>query len=162
MTQALPSIVSPLAMITPGTLKPEIKAEWLKRLRSGEYPQGRTELNGRNGLCCLGVLCEIAAEQGIVRKESAAPGRPIAYITVADEDAPASEVWTPEAVARWALEESSFVNLDGDQIVDYPWRTSITEYGSTVSLAQLNDRMEDDDTHAFDFHAIANQIEKDY
>lgn len=49
-------------------LVPEIKAEWLRRLRSGEYPQTRRGvLRAGGGYCCLGVLCDIAVCQGIAR-----------------------------------------------------------------------------------------------
>ena len=41
---------------------------WLKALRSGKFTQGYGELrNGRGGVtrhCCLGVLCELIAEDG--------------------------------------------------------------------------------------------------
>lgn len=38
----------------------EIKAKWLTALRSGEYKQTKRVLNdGKEGFCCLGVLCEV-------------------------------------------------------------------------------------------------------
>lgn len=44
-------------------MKPDIKAQWLKALRSGDYLQGkqrlRSELNKKVFYCCLGVLCDI-------------------------------------------------------------------------------------------------------
>lgn len=46
--------------------KQEIKKEWLRRLRSGEYKQGQDYLNRNGRFCCLGVLCDIAEEQGVV------------------------------------------------------------------------------------------------
>lgn len=49
-------------------LKPEIKAEWLRRLRSGDYVQmkgslGRTMPDGECRRCCLGVLVETPGVQ---------------------------------------------------------------------------------------------------
>lgn len=49
-------------------LKPEIKAEWLRRLRSGDYVQmkgslGRTMPDGECRRCCLGVLVEVPGVQ---------------------------------------------------------------------------------------------------
>jgi hypothetical protein len=46
-------------------LKPEIKAAWVKALRSGDYEQARgslsaIRLDGKTGYCCLGVLAEIS------------------------------------------------------------------------------------------------------
>lgn len=39
----------------------ELKAKWVKALRSGEYKQGRGYLRQveSNSFCCLGVLCDI-------------------------------------------------------------------------------------------------------
>lgn len=42
----------------------QVKALWLKALRSGEYAQGRERLlteeeNGEHSFCCLGVLCDL-------------------------------------------------------------------------------------------------------
>jgi hypothetical protein len=55
-------------------VKKSIKDEWVRRLRSGNYPQGRRELNGRSGYCCLGVLCEVAADQGAAERYSRGVG----------------------------------------------------------------------------------------
>lgn len=42
---------------------PELKAQWVAALRSGDYKQGRDVLREptRDGMsyCCLGVLCEV-------------------------------------------------------------------------------------------------------
>jgi hypothetical protein len=47
----------------------EARAEWIKRLRSGEIKQAKRVLGREDGSrCCLGVACDIAAEQGIVTK----------------------------------------------------------------------------------------------
>lgn len=43
----------------------DIKRLWIERLRSGRDQQGIGSLNRGNKLCCLGVLCEIAVEQGV-------------------------------------------------------------------------------------------------
>ena len=43
-------------------MNPEIKAKWIEALRSGDYQQGGGRLRGGNDqFCCLGVLCDIAA-----------------------------------------------------------------------------------------------------
>lgn len=50
-------------------MNPAIKSEWIRRLTSGEYEQGSTYLrNTRDRYCCLGILCEMAAEQGVVER----------------------------------------------------------------------------------------------
>lgn len=41
----------------------EMKANrklWVEALRSGKYRQGRNLLHGPDGMCCLGVLCDVA------------------------------------------------------------------------------------------------------
>lgn len=52
-------------------MNPEIKAQWLAALRSGEYAQGRGSLKTDSGdYCCLGVLCQLAVDQGVVDEYS--------------------------------------------------------------------------------------------
>lgn len=47
-------------------MKPEIEAQWLAALRSGEYEQGQGELrDAHNRFCCLGVLCDLHAKAGL-------------------------------------------------------------------------------------------------
>lgn len=52
-------------------MNPEIKAEWLAALRSGEYQQGKSHLKRADDdsktlrYCCLGVLCELAIKAGV-------------------------------------------------------------------------------------------------
>jgi hypothetical protein len=54
----------------------DIKPRWIQKLRSGEYPQTSNALNRAEpdrftgneapvGYCCLGVLCDIAVEDGM-------------------------------------------------------------------------------------------------
>lgn len=50
-------------------MNPDVKARWLAALRSGEYRQGagrlrRQDVDGAVH-CCLGVLCELAAADGV-------------------------------------------------------------------------------------------------
>lgn len=50
----------------------EIKQLWVKALRSGKYTQGRGKLHqytkrtGLHSFCCLGVLCDLAVNAGII------------------------------------------------------------------------------------------------
>lgn len=49
----------------------DVKAKWLEALRSGEYEQGRSYLRSDdNKFCCLGVLCEIAVQDGVIDEAS--------------------------------------------------------------------------------------------
>jgi hypothetical protein len=47
----------------------EIKKQWVRALRSEDYAQGTDWLNADGRYCCLGVLCELAVEAGVVEKE---------------------------------------------------------------------------------------------
>lgn len=51
------------------SMNPEIKAQWIAALRSGEYQQGRGYLNSHteegDKFCCLGVLCDLAVKAGV-------------------------------------------------------------------------------------------------
>ena len=40
-------------------MKREVRDNWVKALRSGEYEQGEMNLKDRGKYCCLGVLGEI-------------------------------------------------------------------------------------------------------
>jgi len=95
-------------------VKPEIKADWLNRLRSGTYEQGRgrlrTEGDPESGepdrYCCLGILCEAAVDAGIVER------------TLAGYQAPhTAEQLTvlPGRVALWAGLKSNNPTIAGDK-----------------------------------------------
>lgn len=49
------------------TMVPEVKAQWIADLRSGEIPQTQGKLHRVDGsMCCLGVLSKLAADEGVV------------------------------------------------------------------------------------------------
>lgn len=48
-------------------MNPEVKNRWVAALRSGNYNQGSGALRDiNNGFCCLGVLCDLAVQDGII------------------------------------------------------------------------------------------------
>ena len=52
-------------------MKPDIKQNWVKALRSKEYKQGRKQLSKKRKnkaykFCCLGVLCDLAEKEGVI------------------------------------------------------------------------------------------------
>lgn len=118
-------------------MNPEIKALWLERLESGKEKQGHGSLKRvyptKNGKvrkvrhCCLGVLCEIAKEQGLISEEE---------VELLDRDIyeqedgvnvrfgeEASEAYLPDAVADWA---------------GIPRHTTF-DYGEQAKIADIND-----------------------
>lgn len=76
----------------------EIVNEWCRRLESGTIPQAQSKLGYVDGSrCCLGVLCDIAAEQGIIPT----PKEHGEYLLYCFEDEE-QEHYLPSAVQRWA------------------------------------------------------------
>lgn len=51
-------------------LTKQIKEDWLKALKSGEYVQGRTLFENKetNKFCCLGVLCKVIGKPTTLEK----------------------------------------------------------------------------------------------
>lgn len=75
-------------------LNKEIKDRWISALNSGDYKQGSVYLNGPNGYCCLGVLCDLAAKDGVGVWEDA-PRTEVKFFLGTD--------WTiPRQVDQWA------------------------------------------------------------
>jgi hypothetical protein len=121
-------------------MNPAIKAQWLRDLRSGEYPQGKGRLRKDGKFCCLGVLCEQAVKAGIVilvdldgtwGYRAVGDGNDFALGTL------------PEAVQDWAGLSSN----PGVPIGILGW---------TSSLATLNDGVR---TEQRNFREIADLIE---
>jgi hypothetical protein len=42
-----------------------VKIRWIDALLSGDYSQGTDRLRTGDRFCCLGVLCDLAAQEGI-------------------------------------------------------------------------------------------------
>lgn len=79
-------------------MNPEIKAQWVAALRSGEYRQGRGALNANEEYCCLGVLCDLAYKAGIAERRGADG------YTRYDE----SSTLLPMSVMEWSGVENKF------------------------------------------------------
>lgn len=48
-------------------MNPDVKAQWIAALRSGDYKQGQGALRRReNTFCCLGVLMDLAVKANVV------------------------------------------------------------------------------------------------
>ena len=120
----------------------EIKARWVAALRSGEYRQIKGWLaDTKNGRCCLGVLCDVAAEDGIIEWQTSGINK---KAVGADSG---SSYTLPHDVMEWAALED-----------DDPESTETnTEEGGTMSLSALNDSS----YLQFSFDRIADVIERD-
>ena len=117
-------------------MDPVIKADWVAALRSGTYRQISGHLADEgNGRCCLGVLCDLAVEAGVVRKQRRS-GPYVQYISVLNEDDNDGGV-LPDAVVTWAGLP------DCNPVPD----------GSDLGLSGLND-------YGMSFPDIADHIER--
>jgi hypothetical protein len=118
-------------------MNPDIKAQWVAALRSGEYQQGRSLLRREECFCCLGVLCDLAVKAGVVSWE------PPAGVNVQEgaQGCGNAVAALPNSVKRWA----------GLELGD-PWVT-IDGPGKGNWLSRVNDVL------LLKFPAIADLIE---
>ena len=112
----------------------EIKARWVAALRSGEFEQGKEYLNRDGRMCCLGVLCELAVQDGVISKVGEGELPYLPYVDYGQGD----EETLPPEVAAWAgLTGNGSQNpvIDPAGITGLAWLN--TE--RNPSLAELND-----------------------
>lgn len=120
-----------------------IKADWVDALRSGRYSQGQVMLNNKQQgtFCCLGVLCEMAVEAGVIERDPDTVTFPSQSATYYGVKRDYSSSFLPEAVQEWAG-----INSVGEFINDT---------GSRDSLVDHND-------NGKTFRQIADIIEKEF
>lgn len=115
----------------------DIKARWIEALRSGDYPQTREALHrtepgldskGKTmppGFCCLGVLCELAAKEGVITSKTFSNGE-VEY----DGDS----LFLPAPVHEWAelVKDDGLPLYTGDVLVgEGIWVSSLNDKGKT-------------------------------
>lgn len=114
----------------------DVKALWTARLRSGQDEQTKGALKDNTGSCCLGVLSDIAVEQGVIPE-------PIRYSPDGDWHYGADEDTghLPIEVQEWAgLPASPKVPLNGGPAESH--LTDLNDGGSWTfpQLADLIDK----------------------
>lgn len=121
----------------------EIKQKWIEALRSGKYKQGTAALRkkdylqkGKPEFCCLGVLCEIAIKEGVIKD----PKKYDRYYNTYLYPEIYGDQLLPLKVVKWAGLEDVNPSVIGP-------------LGKTTSLADLNDK-------GFNFTEIADLIEQ--
>lgn len=87
------------------TLRPEVKKKWTEALRSGRFDQGAGQLRDlSDNYCCLGVLCQIAVEEGVIPPaQVAGDGSDYAYGNPSVLDTATGVL--PLSVQEWAYED---------------------------------------------------------
>jgi hypothetical protein len=128
-------------------MKPEIRAQWVERLRSGQDQQGTGYLRKRDEagvdrLCCLGVLCELAVEAGVEMEVNRTTDGGHYDATSYDK----SIAFPPRAVREWAGIMDSSIGEIGT------WAVDKGDYRE--ALSNLNDE-------GYTFAQIADEIEND-
>jgi len=119
-------------------MNPRIKQRWLDALRSGEYKQTTGNLRDINGFCCLGVLCDLQAQE-----------RSTNWVKRNNSYGLYGEAQTlPLSVQEWA-------GLDNDigGMVDFEYEKDGVMYVKSESLPEIND------TWNKNFNEIADLIE---
>lgn len=111
-------------------MNPEIKAKWVAALRSQKYPQTHGALNRTvsvgsmlPGYCCLGVLCEVGVEAGVVERRQT-PGRDVEYRHIAEGTfwvgtMPANETNRWAQLDQAAESDLTEMNDDGGRDFDF-------------------------------------------
>ena len=114
------------------TMNPEVKADWVAALRSGEFEQNQCgalslEVDGKVKHCCPGVLCVLAVRSDTIPAPERTPRGVCQY------GAYKTTAYLPRSVAEWAGIEHKTIQF---------------------SLAKMNDELR------LSFRQIADYIEQ--
>lgn len=127
-------------------MNPEIKERWVAKLRSGDYAQTDGRLADSSGFCCLGVLCEVAVEDGILIKvEDPAESDDVektVYKYLDKVEGYGSVAVLPDAVVEWA------------GLPYYNPYVKVEESNPEMPISDVNDDLK------YSFSQIADLIEK--
>lgn len=131
-------------------LRPEIKAEWVQALRSGQYAQGRGVLRFRapddgDSYCCLGVLTDLAVQAKV--GTWVVPERGTATFMYGPEESRETTLLA-DPVIRWAFEDPETINEGDMNLLTNPY------LADRQSLARMNDR-------EVSFQEIADRIDRE-
>lgn len=126
------------------TMNPEIKAQWITDLRSGEFNQARSALHTNLGYCCLGVLCDQAVRAGVINEPVVAANGHRLYGAKVSPNSQPAEYLLPKEVQRWA----GFTGTRADS-------PHVHAEGESWAMSHLNDYM------GYDFRMIADALEAD-
>jgi hypothetical protein len=94
-------------------MKPEIKAEWLEELT--KHKQAKDVLRNEEGMCCLGVLCEVASRHTIGTWEKHEKGYDHQF-SFSCELEDVESLILPDAVRTWAdIDTSGYMPFQDKQ-----------------------------------------------
>lgn len=133
-------------------MNPEVKAKWIDRLVNGNLPQTKSSLakakrdGTPTGFCCLGVLCELAVEAGVIPKpvvKKVDLGDGTGFVLSYDDN----DSFLPQKVSEWAGISGSMGRFEKP----LPYEDDGRDY----DLTDLNDRGKK-------FSTIAKVIEREF
>jgi uncharacterized protein YeaC (DUF1315 family) len=103
-------------------MNPEVKQKWIDALRSGKYEQGSEKLRTVSGYCCLGVLCDLYAQEHNTEWE---------FRGIEETNLQPKDYWyfedqsefVPESVMDWAgfTENCPVVKIDVEEDDEDSW-----------------------------------------
>lgn len=120
-------------------MKKEIADLWISALRSGRYKQCKRVLNNGEGMCCLGVLCDISGLNTWEACNQEYP--PYGYYSCGSQ-----KEFLPKNVQEWAGVDSESPSYSKDNI----------ETNRDIYLHELNDE------DGLTFAEIADRIESNW
>jgi hypothetical protein len=114
----------------------EIKQKWVDALRSGEYQQATGRLRSNDGFCCLGVLCDLYAQEPF--------NKGWVFKGEYDENPLPQDYWyfdgeselLPSSVRQWAGLYSSSPTI---KVEDEDENGDEDQFWINVAIAELND-----------------------
>lgn len=130
----------------------EVKAEWTKALRSGDYSQTTGRLrratgDGKGGFCCLGVLCDLAVKAGVTTLREVVPFEDDDDLVFYHYGSNEETAVLPPEVRDWAGLSGENPYLDGgpqpdeDEYVRHDTLASTNDGGATFSeIADIIDQ----------------------
>lgn len=111
--------------------------KWVARLRDPEAKQGHGKLGTTDGKrCCLGVACDIAVEENVIRPPVIPGDKALRY--------DGATGYLPSSVAEW-------LGVRGDTVY-----VKVPEHSQPISVVYLND------VDKLSFSEIADAIEETY
>ena len=127
-------------------MKAKVRDMWADALESGRFQQTTGKLRNDEGYCCLGVLCDLAIENGVAIKweggeylvQCPEPEDPYGevdehgqyWVTHGDEDLPQSvQVW-----AGFSISNPTLVEAQDEVVADDGIRERAADDGSAISL----------------------------
>lgn len=130
-----------------------IKARWVAALRSGKYKQGAGVLHNvdKNTFCCLGVLCEITAEELGMNKNTIAEVEEGVYCSDHCAEYNGNRYTLPDILEPIVGSDNPTLQVPNcGELLD-PGEKSATR---AIGIASLNDYF------SFDFNKLADLIEE--